>query len=183
MIDKERIKYLTREFLLAIGEDPDREGLIDTPRRVAEMYDELLNPERANAKYTIFESDKYGGIVLVKNIDFSSICEHHLVPFIGTAHVAYIPSESIIGISKLARIIDKHSKRLQLQERLAKEVLDDIQNALNPQGIAIYIEAKHLCMNIRGISRRNASTVTTTFSGCFQEFKMQELFMDMVKQQ
>lgn len=181
MINKERIKYLTREFLLAIGEDPDREGLIDTPRRVAEMYDELLNPERANAKHTIFESDKYGGIVLVKNIDFSSICEHHLVPFIGTAHIAYIPSENIIGISKLARIVDKHSKKLQLQERLAKEVLDDIQNILNPHGVAVYIEAKHLCMNIRGVTRRKASTVTAVFTGRFQEIKTQELFMNMIK--
>lgn len=181
MIDKERIKYLTREFLVAIGENPDRDGLNETPRRVADMYDELLTPERANANYTTFESDKYGGVVLVKNIDFSSICEHHLIPFIGTIHIAYIPSDEILGISKFARIVDKHSKKLQLQEKLAKEVLDDIQNSIKPKGVAIFIEAKHLCMNIRGVTRRNASTVTTLFSGCFQEFKMQEMFMSIIK--
>ena len=182
MIDNERIKYLTKEFLLAIGEDPEREGLIDTPRRVADMCDELLNPERANMKYTVFDSNNYGGIVLVRDIDFSSMCEHHLMPFIGKAHIAYIPSKEVIGISKLARIVDKHAKCLQLQERLAKEILEDMQESLNPKGIAIYLEAKHLCMNIRGITRRNASTVTTLFAGEFEDFKMQEMFMDIIKQ-
>lgn len=181
MIDKERISELTREFLLAIGENPEREGLIDTPRRVSEMCDELLNPERANAKYTTFEFSNYGGVVLVKDIEFSSLCEHHLVPFIGKVHIAYIPGEQIIGISKFARIVDKHAKRLQLQERLTQEILEDINEAMSPKGIAIYIEAKHLCMNIRGITKRNASTVTTLFSGCFEELKMQEMFLDMIK--
>ena len=182
MINKEKIKSLTREFLLAIGENPDREGLIETPRRVADMCDELLNPDRANLKYTVFDSNNYGGIVLVRDIDFSSMCEHHLMPFIGKAHIAYVPSEEVIGISKLARIVDKHAKRLQLQERLAKEILEDIQESLKPRGVAIYIEAKHLCMNIRGITRRNASTVTTLFSGEFEDFKMQEMFMDIIKE-
>lgn len=181
MVDKEKIKALTREFLLAIGEDPEREGLADTPQRVAEMCDELLNPERANMKYTAFESDNYGGVVLVRDIDFSSMCEHHLMPFIGVAHIAYIPGREVIGISKLARIVDKHAKRLQLQERLAKEILNDLQESLNPKGVAIYLEAKHLCMNIRGVARRNASTVTTLFSGEFEDFKMQEMFMDLIK--
>ena len=96
MIDKERIKFLTKEFLLAIGENPEREGLLDTPRRVADMCDELLNPGRANMKYTVFDSNNYGGIVLVRDIDFSSMCEHHLMPFIGKAHIAYIPSKEVI---------------------------------------------------------------------------------------
>lgn len=181
MVDKERIQFLTKEFLLAIGEDPNREGLIDTPRRVADMCDELLNPERANMKYTVFNSNDYGGIVLVRDIDFSSMCEHHLMPFIGKAHIAYIPGKEVIGISKLARIVDKHAKCLQLQERLAKEIMQDMQESLMPKGIAIYLEAKHLCMNIRGIMRRNASTVTTLFSGEFEDFKMQEMFMDLIR--
>ncbi|MBQ4443496.1 MAG: GTP cyclohydrolase I FolE [Alphaproteobacteria bacterium] len=181
MIDKEKIQQLTKEFLLAIGEDPNREGLMDTPRRVADMCDELLNPTRANAKYTSFEANNFGGIVLVKDIDFSSICEHHLVPFIGKVHIAYIPNDRIIGISKFARIVDKHAKKLQLQERLAQDIVADIQNSMEPKGIAIYIEAKHLCMNIRGIARRNASTVTTMFTGVFDDFKMQEMFMDIIK--
>lgn len=181
MIDKEKIMELTREFLLAIGENPDREGLLDTPRRVASMCDELLNPERTNAKYTFFEANKYNGIVLVKDIDFCSICEHHLLPFIGKIHIAYIPHDKVIGISKFARIIDKHAKKLQLQEKLAQEIVDDLQEAMSPRGIAIYIEAKHLCMNIRGITRRNASTVTTLFVGEFENFEMQEAFMNTVK--
>ena len=180
MIDKEQIKHLTRQFIEAIGDDPSREGLLETPRRVAEMCDELLNPEHANLRYAEFESNQYGGIILVKNIDFSSICEHHLLPFIGTIHIAYIPGDKIIGISKFARIIDKHSKRLQLQEQLAKDIIDDINNSIKPQGIAIYIEAKHLCMNIRGVTRRGASTITTLFEGRFKDFKMQEMFMDML---
>ena len=181
MIDKERIKFLTKEFLLAIGEDPEREGLVDTPKRVADMCDELFNPERANMKYTVFDSDNYGGIVLVRDIEFSSTCEHHLMPFIGKAHIAYIPGKEVIGISKLARIVDKHSKRLQLQERLAKDILEDMQQSLKPKGVAVYLEAKHLCMNIRGITRRNASTVTTVFSGEFEDLKMQETFMNLIK--
>ena len=181
MIDKERIKELTKEFLLAIGENPEREGLIDTPRRVAEMCDELLNPDRANMKYTVFDSGNYGGIVLVRDIDFSSVCEHHLMPFIGKAHIAYIPDKEVVGISKLARIVDKHAKSLQLQERLAKEILDDMQTSLKPKGVAVYLEAKHLCMNIRGITRRDASTVTTLFSGEFEPPHMQEMFMNLIK--
>ena len=182
MIDKEKIKNLTKEFLLAIGEDPEREGLLDTPRRVAEMCDELFNPERANMKYTTFDSGNYAGVVLVKDIEFSSVCEHHLVPFVGVAHIAYIPGETVIGLSKFARLVDKHAKKLQLQERLTKEILDDLNETIHPEGIAVYMEAKHLCMNIRGIKRRDASTVTTLFSGQFDDFKMQEMFMDMIKE-
>jgi GTP cyclohydrolase I len=180
MIDKEKIMELTQQFLVAIGEDITREGLIDTPLRVANMFNELLVPERANAKYKMFEADNYYGTVLVKKIDFSSICEHHLLPFIGKVDIAYIPNEKIIGISKLARIIDKHSKKLQLQERLANDIVNDINQTIKPKGIAIYMEAKHLCMNIRGILQREASTVTTVFIGDFIEFKMQERFMDMI---
>lgn len=179
-VDKNRIQYLTREFLIAIGEDPEREGLKDTPRRVADMYDELLDPEQANAKYTIFEADNYDGVVFIRDIDFSSICEHHLLPFIGVVHIAYIPQDKIIGISKLARIVDKHAKKLQLQERMTSEIVQDIEQAVSPKGVAIYIEAKHLCMNIRGIKRRNASTVTTMYTGSFQESTKQKQFMNII---
>lgn len=181
MVNKEKIKQLTYEFLIAIGEDPNREGLIDTPRRVADMYEELLDSSRANLNYTVFDSGNYGGMILVKDIDFSSICEHHLLPFIGKAHIAYIPNDMVIGISKLARIVEKHAKSLQLQERLAKEIAQDLTKAIQPKGVAVFIEAKHLCMNIRGITRRNASTITTVFTGDFREFKLQEIFMGMLK--
>lgn len=181
MVDNERIIKLTREFLLAIGEDPDREGLVDTPRRVADMCDELLNPERTSVNYTSFDSDNYDGIVLVKDIEFSSICEHHLMPFFGKINIAYIPDDKVLGISKFARIIDKYAKKLQIQERLAKQILLDIQESISPKGVAIYIEAKHLCMNIRGIKRKDASTITTIYSGEFKKIDMQNIFIDTIK--
>lgn len=181
MIDKKRIQEITREFLLAIGEDPNREGLVDTPRRVSDMCDELLNPARAGVKYTSFSADNYGGIVLVRDIEFSSLCEHHLLPFIGKVHIAYIPDKKIIGISKLARIVDMHAKKLQLQERLAQEIVKDIQEAVSPRGVAIYVQAKHLCMNIRGTTKKDASTITTLFTGVFDDYKAQAMFMDMIR--
>lgn len=181
MVDKEKIKELTHEFLLAIGENPDREGLVDTPRRVADMCDELLNTERNCVSYTSFDSDNYDGIVLIKDIDFSSICEHHLMPFIGKISIAYIPSDEVLGISKFARIVDKHAKKLQIQERLAKQILLDVQESISPKGVAIYIEAKHLCMNIRGIKRKDASTITTLYSGEFKTTNMQNVFINIIK--
>lgn len=180
MIDKDKIKDLTYQFLIAIGEDPKREGLVDTPHRVAEMCSELFEPERAKAKYTIFDADNYDGVVMVRDIRFSSICEHHLMPFIGSVHIAYIPDQKVIGISKLARIVDKHAKKLQLQERLTNDIANDLSFAVNAKGVAIYIEAKHTCMNIRGVYRRDASTVTTVLLGEFKKFKMQEMFIDLI---
>ena len=181
MVDNEKIIKLTREFLLAIGEDPDREGLVDTPRRVADMCDELLNPERACVSYTSFESDNYDGVILIRDIDFSSVCEHHLMPFIGKVSIAYIPDKEVLGISKFARIVDKHAKKLQIQEILAKELLVDINQSISPKGVAIYIEAKHLCMNIRGVKRKDTSTITTIYSGEFNSIEMQNFFINIIK--
>ncbi|MBQ9314013.1 MAG: GTP cyclohydrolase I FolE [Clostridia bacterium] len=181
MVDKEKIQQLTQEFLLAIGEDPERDGLKDTPRRVANMCDELLNSEYNKLDYTSFDSNNYDGIVLIKDISFTSICEHHLMPFIGKINIAYIPSDEVLGISKFARIVDKHAKNLQLQERLAKEILLDIQESISPKGIAIYIEAKHLCMNIRGAKRKDSSTITALFLGEFDDIKMQNVFLNLIK--
>ena len=180
MIDKEKIKDITRQFLIAIGEDPTREGLIDTPRRVAEMCDEFFSPVRKNGLFTTFDADNYDGIVLVRDIDFSSVCEHHLMPFFGKAHIAYIPKQKIIGISKLARIIDKHTKKLQLQEKLANDIASELLSTIDAKGVAIYLESKHLCMNIRGVTRRNAATITTVFLGDFLEMNMQQLFISLV---
>ena len=145
------------------------------------MYDELLNPARANATYTSFDSNQFGNIVLVKNIEFSSFCEHHLMPFLGVVHIAYIPSDRVIGISKLARIVDKHSKKLQIQERLTKEIAEDLQEAITPIGIAVFVEAKHFCMNIRGAKKRDATTMTTYFRGVFEDVQQQNLFIDLIK--
>lgn len=180
MIDRENIQNLVREFLYAIGEDPDREGLIDTPHRVANMCNELLDPSSVNATYTSFDSNQFGNMVLEKNIEFSSFCEHHLLPFLGIVHIAYIPSSRVIGISKLARIVDKHSKKLQLQERLTKEIAEDLWDAMDPVGIAVYIEARHLCMNIRGTKKGDATTVTTYFKGLFEEVEQQNLFISLI---
>lgn len=180
MIDKARIEYLVREFLIAIGENPNREGLVDTPRRVANMCDEMLDSTRISVTYTSFDSNQFGNIVLVKNIEFSSICEHHLMPFIGVVHIAYIPTDRVIGISKLARIVEKYSKRLQIQERLTKEIAVDLQQAMNPAGIAVFVEAKHFCMNIRGVNKREAITMTTYFSGIFEDIQQQDMLIGLI---
>lgn len=180
MIDMEKIKNLVREFLFAIGEDPNREGLVDTPRRVANMCEEMFNPSRANATYTSFDSNQFGNIVLVKNIEFSSFCEHHLMPFWGVVHIAYIPSDKVIGISKLARIVDKHSKKLQIQERFTKEIVEDLHKAISPIGIAVFVKSKHTCMSFRGVNKREATTVTTYFSGIFEDIQQQNAFIGLI---
>lgn len=180
MINKERIEIIIRELLLAFGENPDREGLVDTPKRVANLCDELLDPEKASVTYTSFDSNQFGNIVLVKNIEFSSICEHHLLPFYGVVHIAYIPSDKVIGISKLARLVDKHSKKLQIQERLTKEIVEDLQEAIAPTGIAVFIKAMHCCMTIRGVKKTNATTITTYYNGAFQDIQHQNLFINLI---
>ncbi len=180
MLDKDKIELAIKELIIAIGENPCREGLIDTPRRVAEMYEELLIPSQKSL-YTMFDSEQYDGLVIVKDIDFSSICEHHLMPFVGKVSIAYIPEQKVLGISKLARIVDKYSKKLQLQERLSKEIADDISKKTNAKGVAVYIEATHLCMSIRGIKRKDAKTITTVFTGAFRENEFKTIFLNLLK--
>lgn len=165
MIDKEKIKILTKDFLIAIGEDPCREGLLDTPRRVADMCEELLVLNEKDMNYTAFTNITNNSFVLVKDIDFFSFCEHHLAPFFGKVHIGYIANEKIIGLSKLARIVEKNSKKLQLQERLMKEIELDLENAIAPKGIAVCIEATHMCMCMRGVKKVGSNTVTTLFRG------------------
>lgn len=153
------------DLLEAMGENPNREGLKDTPKRVAKMYCELLTYPKFN--YTTFE-DKYDDLIMIKNIEFCSMCEHHLMPFYGIAHIAYIPNKSIIGLSKIARVVEKYSKKLQVQERMTEEIMEDLRKNLNTDHIAIYIEAKHMCMISRGVKKELTSTVTTKFSGVFK---------------
>ena len=181
MYDKQRIESLVKEFLLVIGENIEREGLVDTPKRVAEMIEEMLCSGKYSSEYTSFDSNDYDGIITIKDIDFSSICEHHLLPFYGKINIAYIPNEKILGISKFARIIDDCTKKLQLQEKLAQEILTNIRNSINPKGIAIHIEANHICMNIRGVKRRCSTTTTFNFYGNFKDLKYQQLFIDTIK--
>lgn len=170
-MDKIRIEKAVREILFAIGEDPDREGLTDTPKRIANMYEEIfsgLNEAPEKHLEIFFQKEKYEELVLVKDIPFYSTCEHHLVPFIGKAHVAYIPKNGrLTGLSKLARVVETVSRRPQLQERLTATVADTINTQLEPYGVIVVVEAEHLCMTMRGVKKPGALTVTSAIRGIF----------------
>ena len=169
-IDTEKIKKAVRDILVAVGEDVEREGLKDTPDRVARMYAELLGGMREDPKKhlrSVF-TENYEEIVLLRDIPFYSICEHHMMPFIGSAHVAYLPSGSVLGVSKLARIVDSFARRLQTQERLTYQIADFIMNSLQSQGVAVVLEASHSCMTIRGIKKPGSTMVTSALRGIFK---------------
>ena len=169
-IDTEKIKKAVRDILVAVGEDVEREGLKDTPDRVARMYAELLGGMREDPKKhlrSVF-TENYEEIVLLRDIPFYSICEHHMMPFIGSAHVAYLPSGSVLGVSKLARIVDSFARRLQTQERLTYQIADFIMNSLQSQGVAVVLEAWHSCMTIRGIKKPGSTMVTSALRGIFK---------------
>ncbi len=168
-IDTERIRKAVEEILLAVGEDAEREGLKKTPERVARMYAELLGGMHEDPKkhLSIF-SENYDEIVLLRDVPFYSICEHHLMPFIGSANVAYLPSGTVLGVSKLARVVDCFARRLQTQERLTYQIADFIMNSLKPQGVAVVLEASHSCMTIRGIKKPGSVMVTSALRGIFK---------------
>lgn len=170
-INVEQIEYAVRLILEAIGEDPNREGLIDTPKRVAKMYAEVFAGLQEDPKQhfqTVF-SEEHEELVLVKDIPFYSMCEHHLVPFFGVAHVAYIPREGkVTGLSKLARAVEAVARRPQLQERITATVADSIVEALEPYGVMVVVEAEHMCMTMRGVKKPGAKTVTTAVRGVFE---------------
>lgn len=168
-MDKERIRAAVREILIAIGEDPDREGLRDTPKRIANMYEEIFGGLSQDASLhlkTVFTEHDNDELVLVKDIPFYSTCEHHLVPFFGKAHIGYIPKEGkLTGLSKLARLVDTLAKKPQIQERLTSEVADAIVEVLSPRGVVVVIEAEHMCMTMRGIKKPGSKTVTSALRG------------------
>lgn len=167
-MDKERIRHAVREILEAIGEDPDREGLRETPRRVADMYDEIFSglTEDPRDHLKFFTENGSDEVVVVKDIPLYSMCEHHLLPFIGKAHIAYIPGDGkVIGLSKLARIVKNFAARPQLQERLTASIADFINKEMNARGVAVVIEAEHLCMTMRGIRAAGAKTQTSALRG------------------
>ncbi len=169
--DLERIRAAVREILLAIGDDPDRDGLIDTPDRVARMYAEVfsgLHQDPAAHLDRAFQ-EKYDEMVMVRDLAFSSFCEHHLLPFTGKAHVAYLPSGSVVGLSKIGRVIDVLAKRPQLQERLTEQIADLLMEKLQAQGVAVVVEAVHSCMTIRGVQKPGSSCVTSAMRGSFRE--------------
>lgn len=168
MIDKKRIENAVREILYAIGENPDREGLLETPSRVADMYAEIFTGLHLDPKgcAKIFYEPESNGLVAIKDIPFQSICEHHLVPFTGKVCIAYKPdSGRILGLSKIARVIDVLSGRPQLQERLTSQLAETITEMIAPKGLYIYVEAEHLCMTMRGVKKPGAKTVTTCAKG------------------
>jgi GTP cyclohydrolase IA len=171
-MDLDRIAKAVREILEAMGEEPDREGLRDTPQRVARMYAEIcsgLHEEADTHLATIFEAG-HDEMVMVRDIPTTSICEHHLVPFIGRAHVAYIPGDDgkITGLSKLARLVDAYARRPQVQEKLTVQIADEIDRTLQPKGVMVVIEAEHLCMTMRGVRKPGSTTVTSAVRGLFR---------------
>ncbi|MHC4498885.1 MAG: GTP cyclohydrolase I FolE [Planctomycetota bacterium] len=169
-VDIGKIEKAVREILSAVGEDVEREGIKNTPQRVAKMYAELLGGMQEDPKRhlkSVF-TENYDEIVLLRDIPFFSICEHHLMPFIGTAHVAYLPAGSVLGVSKLARVVDCFARRLQVQERLTDQIADFIMNSLKPRGVAVVLEASHSCMTIRGIKKPGSMMVTSSLRGIFR---------------
>jgi len=173
VVDQQRVAAAVREILLAVGEDPDRDGLKSTPDRVARMYAEIFSGIGARPDHlltTVFEAD-HDELVLVKDIEVASTCEHHLVPWIGVAHVGYIPNADgrITGLSKIARLVDLYARRPQVQERLTTQVADALESGLAPRGVIVVVEAEHLCMTIRGVRKQGARTVTSAVRGLLRD--------------
>jgi GTP cyclohydrolase IA len=169
VVDKQKIKRAVRQILEAIGEDSDRDGLRETPDRVARMYEEIFGQGGEDPRVSLrkkFNEDHHE-VVLLKDIPFYSMCEHHLMPFFGVAHVAYIPNGHIVGISKLARVVESYARRPQVQERMTSQIADLINNELKPQGVAVVCEAVHTCMTMRGVKKPGSSLITSAMRGAF----------------
>ena len=180
----DNIEKITKELLIEIGEDPKREGLLKTPERVSKSWEYLTSGYKQNIKDVvngaIFDVDNQD-MIIIKDINYYSLCEHHMIPFYGKAHIGYIPNGKIIGLSKLARITDLFSQRLQVQERLTIQVVNELQKILNTDDVACVIDAKHLCVNSRGINDISSSTVTAEFGGKFKDSKFRRDFLDYIK--
>jgi GTP cyclohydrolase I len=170
-MDRQKLEDAVREILLGVGEDPERDGLRATPARVGRMYDELLSGYQVDPaaliNHALFDV-AYDEMVVVRDIEFFSLCEHHLLPFIGRAHVAYIPDGRILGLSKIPRVVDMFARRLQVQERLTRQIADFLTEALQPQGVGVVLEAIHLCTMMRGVKKANARMVTSAMCGVFK---------------
>ena len=183
--NKNNIKELTKKLLLEIGEDPNREGLLKTPHRVAKAWDYLSKWYKQDILTLINNAvfkEEYDQMVLVKDIEFYSMCEHHLLPFFGYAHIAYIPDGKIIGLSKIPRILDMFARRLQVQERMTQEVADMLNETLNPKGVAVILEAQHMCMQMRGVEKKNSYMSTSAMHGIFRDDdKTRKEFLDIIK--
>ena len=172
-----------KEVLKLLGEDPEREGLQKTPMRVAKAMQTLTKGYQMDAHKILTDAlfkEDYNQMVIVKDIDFFSLCEHHMLPFYGKAHVAYIPNGYITGLSKIARVVDIYSHRLQVQERMTQQIKDCIEETLHPLGVMVVIEAKHMCMQMRGVEKQNSITTTSDFSGAFNQAKTRQEFMNLI---
>lgn len=171
MVDIEKTEKAIRDLLIAIGEDPDRPGLVETPKRCAKMYEELLSgmesdtEEHLSKQFDVPHSE----FLLEKDIPFYSLCEHHLLPFFGKAHIAYLPNERVVGLSKLARTVEVYARRLQLQEQMTMQIAEDIMTYLDARGVMVVIEAEHLCMTMRGVKKPGAKTMTIACRGAFED--------------
>jgi len=182
----EKLKELEihyRAILSLIGEDPDREGLIDSPRRVAKSIQFLTQGYDHDPKQILLSArfkEDYREMVIVKDIEIFSLCEHHMIPFVGKAHIGYIPNGYITGLSKLARVVEAYSRRLQVQERLTTQIKNAIQDALNPLGVAVVIEARHMCMSMRGVQKQSAVTTTSDFTGAFNRAETRAEFISLI---
>ena len=189
VLDPEILKNVSteemyREILRRIGEDPSRDGLVRTPERVEKSLAYLTKGYQEDPlqllRGALFDVD-YDEMVIVKDVEMFSLCEHHILPFFGKVHVAYIPNGKVVGLSKIARLVEVFSRRLQVQERMTRQIADAIQDAIAPQGVGVVIEARHLCMMMRGIEKQNSSTVTSAMVGCFQQKETRSEFLSLVR--
>ena len=183
---REEAEAAVRTLIRWAGDDPAREGLIDTPKRVVKAYRELFegyDQDSSKILDKVFEEVAgYDDMVLVREIPFASHCEHHMVPFVGHAHIAYYPSDGVVGLSKLARLVDVYARRLQTQETMTAEIVEAMVDSLNPRGVAVMIEAEHMCMSMRGVRKQGSTTITTRFTGIFKDDPAEQVrFMSMVR--
>lgn len=180
----DQINYI-KNIIQIIGDDPDREGLIDTPKRVLKSYKELFSGYSKDPKKelgTTFEAPKNSPMVICKDIELYSTCEHHMIPFYGKVHIGYIPKDRVVGLSKLARVVEVFSRRLQIQEQLTDQIAEAINDTLNPKGTIVVIQAKHMCMCARGIGKQNSSMITSALRGLFEDSTVRSEFLNLIKE-